>query len=162
MRLPLIAIIAADLLWSAVPAAAQAAVPARYRPAPASVTCHALGKLIIRPVVDSVSLGGAETELAEITFPPGWDSTGAGHRHGRPEILYVLDGRLGHVVNDTLHEIPAGGVGIVRPGDRVRHQVLSDGPVRVLAVWAPGGELARILASARPSRCPDPPKPNRP
>lgn len=127
-----------------------------YTAAPVPGSCFALGALRLRPMVDSTALGGSEIEMAELTLPPGWDAAGPGHRHGRVEVLYLLSGRLGHVVNDTLHQLGPGQVGIVRPGDRVRHQVLSPEPVKALVVWGPAGELGRILASARPAGCPDP------
>lgn len=133
---------------------AAAAQAPGYRPAPAASSCYALGTLLLRPLVDSTALGGPEVEMAELTLPAGWDDSGPGHRHGRIEVLYIVSGRLGHVVNDAVHELSPGQVGIVRPGDRVRHQVLSAEPVRAVAVWGPSGELGRILAGARPAACP--------
>jgi mannose-6-phosphate isomerase-like protein (cupin superfamily) len=154
--IPRIAGTAVTVLLGLLPVAVTAQSRARYEPAPVARACQALGQLLLRPLVDSAALGGNETELAELTLPPGWDAVGEGHLHGRPEILYVLSGRLGHIVNDTVFEIGPGGVGIVRPGDRVRHKVLSAEPVRLLAIWAPGGELAQILEHARPAICAGP------
>ena len=136
------------------PAALTAQAGTKYQQAP-TVQCYSLGPLTLRSLVDSAALGGPEVEMAELTFPPGWDASGEGHQHGHIEVLYVLSGRLGHVVNDTLHELGPGGVGIVRPGDRVRHRVLSAEPVRVLAVWGPAGELTQIRSAAQPTRCPE-------
>jgi len=137
---------------TATVSAADAQAP-RYEKAPAARGCRALGPILLRPLVDSAALGGTEVEVARLVFPPGWDSTGTGHRHGRVELLYVLSGRLDHVVNDTSHLLEAGRIGIVRPGDRVRHRVVSAEPVELLAIWGPGGELGRILGD-RATSCP--------
>lgn len=134
--------------------AARAQTSTVYSKAPAGDKCRALGAILLRPLVDSTALGGSEVELAELTLPVGYDTVGQGHAHGKIEILYVLSGRLGHVVNGVSHELGPGGVGIVRPGDRVRHHVLSTVPVRVVAVWAPGGELNRLLGPSRDAACP--------
>jgi len=144
------------LLLAALPAPARAQRPdgGSYAPAPAPGRCAALGPLGLRVLLDSAALGGGEVEIAELTLPPGWDDRGPGHRHGRVEVLVVLSGRLEHVVNDSAAVLAAGGVGVVRPGDRVRHHVLSADPVRALVIWAPGGELERILSGARSRPCP--------
>jgi mannose-6-phosphate isomerase-like protein (cupin superfamily) len=146
-----LAFIAASALTIAVSTAA--AQTPRYEKAPDARGCRALGPVLLWPLVDSAALGGSEVEVARLVFPPGWDSTGTGHRHGRVELLYILKGRLDHVVNDTSHLLDAGRIGIVRPGDRVRHRVVSAEPVELLAIWGPGGELGRILGD-RASRCP--------
>jgi quercetin dioxygenase-like cupin family protein len=98
--------------------------------------------LEIEILVEVANLGGGEIEVARITFPGS--SRGAVHRHGAIEVLYVLEGRMDHVVNGVSHVLEPGMIGIVRPEDTVEHRVLSEEPVRVLAVWAPGGEAARL------------------
>lgn len=98
--------------------------------------------LEIRILVEAANLGSEEVELAEISFPGG--SQGAAHRHGAIEILYVISGRMDHVVNGTSHVLEPGMIGIVRPQDSVAHRVLSTEPVRAIVVWAPGGEAARL------------------
>ncbi len=127
-----------------------------YDPAPGVTrTLKAPSGLEIRVRVEPDVLGGDEVELAEITFPPGSDPS-RGHVHGSTEIFYVLDGVLDHEVNGKSHRLEPGGVGIVRPGDQVIHRVLSDGPVRALVIWAPGGEVARLVPAfsggGRPDR----------
>lgn len=124
-------------------AAAQEAPAYEAAPRPTRLL-EAPSGLSIEVLVEEANLGGDEVELAEITFPPGSGSSGRGHGHASVEILYVLSGRLDHVVNGESHVLEAGMVGIVRPGDRVVHRVLSEGPVKALVVWAPGGEVARI------------------
>ena len=102
----------------------------------------------IKLLLDASNLGSDELEVAEITFPAGANPTG-GHVHGAMEIFYVIEGVLGHVVNGELHRIEPGMVGVVRQGDEVMHRVLSDGPVKALVLWAPGGEAARIAPADR-------------
>jgi quercetin dioxygenase-like cupin family protein len=100
------------------------------------------GGLAIKVLVEEANLGGAEVEVAEITFPAG--ARGGNHEHGSIEIFYVLSGVMEHVVNDRPYRLEPGMVGVVRPGDRVAHRVLSDEPVKALVVWAPGGEAERL------------------
>lgn len=69
---------------------------------------------------------------------------GPGHLHESIEIFYILSGEFDHVVNGRSHVLTPGMVGIVRPGDRVLHRVLSNQPVRAIVVWSPGGEAGRI------------------
>jgi len=102
----------------------------------------------IKLLLDASNLGSDELEVAEITFPAGANPSG-GHVHGAIEIFYVMEGVLGHVVNGELHRIEPGMLGVVRQGDEVIHRVLSDGPVRALVLWAPGGEAARIAPRDR-------------
>ena len=102
----------------------------------------------IKLLLDATNLGSDELEVAEITFPAGANPT-RGHAHGAIEIFYVIEGVLGHVVNGELHRIEPGMVGVVRPGDEVMHRVLSEGPVKALVLWAPGGEAARIAPPDR-------------
>jgi quercetin dioxygenase-like cupin family protein len=94
-------------------------------------------------LVDARTLGGPETEIVEITIPPG---KGTPHRHGAVEIIYVLSGELTHIVNDTAYVLRPGMVGIVRPSDTVVHRVAGSEPARVLVIWPGSGELDRVLA----------------
>lgn len=104
------------------------------------------GGIKVKMLVEPTSLGGGELELGEITFPAEYKKSPP-HRHAQVELFYVLEGKLGHAVNGVEHVIEPGMVGIVRPGDSVVHSVESDGPVRALVIWAPGGE-AEILIKA--------------
>jgi quercetin dioxygenase-like cupin family protein len=98
-------------------------------------------------VVDKSNLGGNEIEIAEATFPAG--TTVGSHPHRSIEIIYVLSGLYDHEVNGKRYRLKAGMVGIVRPGDRVRHLVPKDGDAKLLILWAPAGEVARILPKAK-------------
>lgn len=120
------------------------AAPAEeYDPSPAGTRwLEAANGLAIKVLVEAANLGGAEVEIAEITFPA--DSQGAAHVHGSVEIFYVLSGKMDHVVNGVSHPLDPGMVGVVRSGDRVAHGVLSEEPVKALVIWAPGGEAERL------------------
>lgn len=100
--------------------------------------------LRIKMLVEASNLGSGQVELGEITFPANAEREPAPHRHDSIEIFYVLSGVLGHEVDGTTHRLEPGMVGIVRPEDEVVHRVLSEGPVRALVVWAPGGEADRL------------------
>ncbi len=94
-------------------------------------------------LLDKSNLGGNELEAAELTMPAG---TNVGsHTHGSVEVIYVLSGVYGHEVNGKLYLLKPGMVGIVRPGDHVRHLVPKTGPTKVLIIWAPPGEAARVF-----------------
>jgi quercetin dioxygenase-like cupin family protein len=108
--------------------------------------------VVIEILVEASNLGSDEVEVAELTLPGGLE--GGTHRHGSIEILYVISGRMDHVVNGVSHVLEPGMIGIVRPEDTVAHRVLSAEPVRALVVWAPGGEAARLRSrfTVRPAR----------
>jgi quercetin dioxygenase-like cupin family protein len=97
-------------------------------------------------VVDKSNLGGDEIEIAEATLPAG--TTVGSHPHRSIEIIYVLSGVYDHEVNGKRYRLKPGMVGIVRPGDKVRHLVPKDGEAKLLILWAPAGEVARILSKA--------------
>ena len=97
----------------------------------------------LRMLMDREMFGGAELEIAEITFPSNADS--GDHVHGATETFYVLEGELEHVVNGQSIKLTTGMIGTVRPPDKVRHKT---GPLgaRALVIWAPAGEAARIAS----------------
>lgn len=136
-------LLALPLLLLAAPASAQPAGSVRYEKSGTGTTLLTSPTgVAIQVLVEAANLGSGEVEVAEITFPAG--SRGGRHHHGSIEILYLLEGRMDHVVNGVSHLLEPGMIGIVRPEDSVEHHVLSPGPVRALAVWAPGGEVARL------------------
>lgn len=100
--------------------------------------------LKVKMLVDKSNLGGSELEFGEITFPADYQKSPP-HKHGQVELFYVIEGKLGHIVNGVKHVIEPGMVGIVRPGDQVEHSVESDGPVRGLVIWAPAGEADTLI-----------------
>jgi quercetin dioxygenase-like cupin family protein len=95
-------------------------------------------------VLDESNLGGKELEVAEAVFPAGLAVRN--HVHRSVEVIYVLSGIYEHEVNGKLYRLTPGMVGIVRPGDTVRHLVPKDGEARVLILWTPAGEAARVSA----------------
>jgi len=103
----------------------------------------------IRILVENTVLAGTGVEVAEATMPVGAGSGPASHRHGSTEIIYVLSGELDHVVNGEAHRLTAGMVGIVKPSDTVIHRVVGQSPVKVLLIWAPGGEVERLAQRFR-------------
>lgn len=106
----------------------------------------------LKLLLDESNLGGKEVEIAEITFAAG--TVDGAHKHGSVEIFYVLKGSLGHEVNGELHWLSPGMVGVVRPGDTVRHLAPKESDVTALVIWAPTGEAKRIGITA-PLHCPD-------
>lgn len=107
----------------------------------------------LKLLLDETNAGGKELEIAEITFPAGYE--GENHTHGSVEVFYVLSGTLGHEVNGERHLLTSGMVGVVRSGDTVRHFVPKDADAKTLVIWAPSGEAKRIGITA-PLRCSDP------
>ncbi len=89
-------------------------------------------------LLNESNLGGPELEMVEATFPAGMLSPS--HTHKSVEIIYVLSGTYEHEVNGRLYRLTPGMIGIVRPGDHVRHIVPKSGPAKVLIIWAPAGE----------------------
>lgn len=98
-------------------------------------------------LVDASNLGGKELAMVEATFPPG--TVVGRHRHRSVEIIYVLSGTYLHEVNGKLYRLTPGMVGIVRPGDHVRHLVPKSSPAKLLIIWAPSGDLDRLLAGEK-------------
>jgi len=103
----------------------------------------------IKILVENSVLAGTGVEVAEATLPVGGGAGPASHRHGSTEIIYVLSGELDHVVNGETHRLTAGMVGIVKPADTVIHRVVGQSPVKVLLIWAPGGEVERLAQRFR-------------
>lgn len=99
-------------------------------------------------LLDQSNVGGNEVEMAELTLPAGLE-VGA-HRHGSVEIFYVLSGTLGHEVNGgKMQMLTPGMIGVVRSEDSVRHVVPKEGDVKLLVIWAPGGEAKKFFGHAK-------------
>ena len=60
------------------------------------------------------------------------------------ELLYVLEGRLDHIVNGKSHILMPGMLGIVTKPDLVVHRSDSDDGARVLAIWPHGKEIKAL------------------
>jgi ketosteroid isomerase-like protein/quercetin dioxygenase-like cupin family protein len=116
---------------------------AQLAPRPESgMTLRAASGAQLRILVDAAA-GVGPLEMVELVLPPS-PGGGGEHRHQSAEVLYVLEGELDHVVNDSVVRLATGDAGIVRVGDRVRHRVVGDQPVRLLIIWSPAGELDRV------------------
>ncbi len=102
------------------------------------------GGTVIKVLVDRMVLGDSGVEIAEATLPVGAGAGPASHRHGTTEMIYVVSGELDHVVNGTTYRLTAGMVGVVKPTDTVIHRVVGQTPVKMLLIWAPGGEVERL------------------
>jgi quercetin dioxygenase-like cupin family protein len=98
----------------------------------------------IKVLIEEKNLGSAGAEVAEIFFPPGME--GESHVH-ELEIIYVIEGELGHIVNGEMHVLSPGMTGVVRAPDHVVHRTLSPEGARVLVVWPLGGEVEGFAAS---------------
>jgi quercetin dioxygenase-like cupin family protein len=98
-------------------------------------------------LLDQSNLGGDELAAAELTMAAG--TVVRTHTHDSVEVIYVLSGVYGHEVNGKLYLLKPGMVGMVRPGDHVRHLVPKSGPAKVLIIWAPSAEAAKIFASGK-------------
>jgi mannose-6-phosphate isomerase-like protein (cupin superfamily) len=103
----------------------------------------------IRILVENVVVPGTGVEIAEATLPVGSGAGPASHRHGVMEMIYVISGELDHVVNGEAHRLTPGMVGIVKPADTVIHRVVGQAPVKMLLIWAAGGEVERLAQRFR-------------
>lgn len=103
----------------------------------------------IKVLVEEKNLGSAGAEVAEIFFPPG--AEGESHVH-ELEIIYVIEGELGHIVNGEMHVLSPGMTGVVRAPDHVVHKTLSPEGARVLVLWPLGGEVDGFAASGMRQR----------
>jgi len=92
----------------------------------------------IKVLIEEANLGTTGAEVIEIFFPPGHE--GQSHFH-ELEILYVIEGELGHIVDGEMHVLTPGMVGIVKYPQEVVHKTLSEEGVRVLVIWPLGNEV---------------------
>ena len=130
-------------MFAADSTTASADHPPTYAYATNGVLDERLPGELWKILVDQSNLGGNELEIAELTLAAG--TTVSGHTHAALEIFYVLSGQFGHEVNGHYYLLKPGMVGIVRPGDQVRHIVPKEADAKVLIIWAPAGEAQRII-----------------
>ena len=96
----------------------------------------------LRMLLDKTGLGSSEVSIGERTYRTNYTSTE--HVHQGLEILYVLAGEFQHEINGRTYVLTPGMIGVVRVGDKVRHTTGPSGPVRLLMIWVPGEEGARV------------------
>ena len=118
-----------------------------YNPVSRGTRKLALGEVTIRMLIDASNIGRNDVEIGELVLPVGSPDS-VSHAHGSLEIFYVVEGVLGHEVNGKQFTLHPGDVGFLKPGDQVVHRVLSDGPVKAVVVWVPGGEAAAMVEHA--------------
>jgi len=95
----------------------------------------------VKVLLEEANFRDAEIEIAEMYFPPGYQDTA--HMH-ELELLFVLEGRLDHIVNGESHILRPGMLGIVREPDLVVHRADSDNGARVLVIWPYGKEVQAL------------------
>jgi len=142
------------VLITAVALAGDTASGSSYAYATNGIEDHIAGALGSKwkLLVDESNLGGKELEMVEVTLAPG--TVVGSHTHRSVEVIYVLSGTYEHEVNGKLYRLTRGMVGIVRPGDHVRHLVPKSAPAKLLIVWAPAGEAKRLLAHSNGTAVP--------
>jgi quercetin dioxygenase-like cupin family protein len=145
----LVLVVTAPFASGAEPAGSASEANQQYTYATNGITDHIGGgsgaewKLLL----NEANLGGKELEMVEVTLAPG--TTVQSHTHGALEVVYVLSGTYEHEVNGKRYSLTPGMVGIVRPGDHVRHLVPKSGAAKLLIIWVPAGEAERVLRNAK-------------
>jgi quercetin dioxygenase-like cupin family protein len=139
VSLPLSIALALTIGGSSAVAAAHSSHRYAYATAGVMDQIHVAG-IDWKILLNESNLGGPELDMVEATFPAGMRTPS--HTHESVEIIYVLSGTYEHEVNGKLYRLTPGMIGIVRPGDHVRHIVPKSGPAKVLVIWAPAGEPA--------------------
>ena len=119
-----------------------------YGPAAKAQSTTTSGRAFVSPggtemrvLADEKDVRGNEVEIVELKFPANSDS--GDHRHAVTETFYVLEGEMEQVINGTPVKLTPGTSATIRSTDQVRHRSGPNG-ARVLVVWAPGGEIARV------------------
>ncbi|HEX4051187.1 MAG TPA: cupin domain-containing protein [Steroidobacteraceae bacterium] len=148
-RVELLWILALGMVITEMALASDTPNPASYAYATNGIKDHIAGRMGSewKLLLDDSNLGGKELEMVEVTLAPG--TIVPSHMHGSVEVIYVLSGTYEHEVNGKRYSLTPGMVGIVRPGDKVRHLVPKSGPAKLLIIWAPGGEANRVLGHAK-------------
>lgn len=118
-----------------------------YDPVSRGTRKLALGEVTIRMLIDESNVGRSDIEIGELILPADSPDS-VSHAHGSLEIFYVVEGILGHEVNGKPFTLHPGEAGYLKPGDQIVHRVLSDGPVKALVIWVPGGEADAMVEHA--------------
>ncbi len=118
-----------------------------YLPVSRGTRKLALGEVTIRMLIEASNIGRDDIEVGELILPVG-SPPSVSHPHGSLEIFYVVQGILGHEVNGKLYKLNPGDAGFLKPGDHIVHSVLSEGPVKAVVIWVPGGEAKAMVEHA--------------
>lgn len=105
------------------------------------------GGTALKVITSEAEVRGNEVEIVEIVLPPNSDS--GDHRHAVTETFYVLQGDMEQVIDGTPVKLTPGTAATIRSTDTVRHRAGPNG-AKILVVWAPGGEIARVTARWKP------------
>jgi dihydroorotase/N-acyl-D-amino-acid deacylase len=105
------------------------------------------GGTTMKVITSEAEVRGNEVEIVELVLPPNSDS--GDHRHAVTETFYLLEGDMEQVINGTPVKLTPGLAATIRSTDQVRHKAGPKG-AKVLVVWAPGGEIARVTARWKP------------
>ena len=139
-----------------------------YQPNPGPTTEYSIpGLVTFQSLVNETTLGSSDLEIALVSqqppaHPPEPDDRIVYHTHQTVEAFYILEG----VLVDTFAGDPnhpyrykAGDIAVVRPGDSVNHR--AEEPVKAIAIWSRGGELARFAQGGpwQVKPLPQPPNP---
>jgi dihydroorotase/N-acyl-D-amino-acid deacylase len=125
-----------------------AALPAEASPkAGASRNFVSPSGTTMKVITSEAEVRGNEVEIVELVLPPNSDS--GDHRHAVTETFYLLEGDMEQVINGTPVKLTPGLAATIRSTDQVRHKAGPKG-AKVLVVWAPGGEIARVTARWKP------------
>ena len=91
---------------------------------------------VITVVTDGTATGGAVT-VTEIDAPPNYENNL--HTHPPGELFYVLSGEMTLYVDEQPYHLTPGTTGFVPAGRPHGFRVVGDGPLHVLAIFAPAG-----------------------
>lgn len=105
------------------------------------------GGTTMKVITSEAEVRGNEVEIVELVLPANSDS--GDHRHAVTETFYLLEGDMEQVINGTPVKLTPGLAATIRSTDQVRHKAGPKG-AKVLVVWAPGGEIARVTARWKP------------
>jgi N-acyl-D-amino-acid deacylase len=126
------------------PSTKQATATAPSAPrAPSAGVFVSPGGATLKVITSEADVRGSEVEIVELTLLPNSDS--GEHRHAVTETFYVLQGDMEQVINGTPVKLTPGTAATIRSTDTVRHRAGPNG-AKILVVWAPGGEIARVTA----------------
>lgn len=137
--------VGAAALTAVLACSLAAAADSRPAPPPYAYATNGIKDDIAGPLgsrwkllLDESNTGGKELEMLELTMQPG--TVVPSHTHAALEVIYVLSGIYEHEVNGKRYRLQPGMVGLVRPGDHVRHLVPAGEAAKVLVIWVPAGE----------------------
>ena len=101
----------------------------------------------LQMLLDAPQIGGSQVSVGERSYPANYES--AEHTHQSIELIYVLSGEFQHVINGETHLLKTGGLGYVKPGDKVKHKTGAS-PAKTLMIWVPGTDGTHLARDWKP------------